>query len=401
MQFKGDAKRLESIDISRLAHTIGCGEDHLHAVMEVETRGGGFDNYGRIKMLFEPHVFYSELSGSERQEAISAGLAYRRWGEKTYPSDSYSRLQHALAINADAALRSCSWGLGQIMGFNHKIAGYSSAAAMVEAFRDDEDTHLAAMVEFIVGSGLDDELRAEDWRGFARGYNGAGYAKHGYHTKLKRAYDKWCKIPDTPFTIDNIDQTLPDPNPPAEVFRATRGKVLKWGMIGADVEMLQGTLAMLGFPVGKKDGKFFRQTHRAVVAFQSEQGLVVDGEVGELTWEALDTARETPKRKHTVASLRDDGSSTIKTADAAETQTKVASAGIGGLGILQVGKDALTEVSGAGGILTQAQDVLVSNWPIIAVLAIAAVAYFKGPKLMQAIKDIRVRDAVSGEHLGR
>jgi len=40
IRIAGKSKRLSSIDISTIATTIGCGEDHLHADMEVETRGG-------------------------------------------------------------------------------------------------------------------------------------------------------------------------------------------------------------------------------------------------------------------------------------------------------------------------------------------------------------------------
>jgi hypothetical protein len=36
---------------------------------------------------------------------------------------SYPRLAQAIAIDRPAALRSASWGLGQIMGFNHELAG--------------------------------------------------------------------------------------------------------------------------------------------------------------------------------------------------------------------------------------------------------------------------------------
>ena len=81
---------------------------------------------------------------------------------------------------------------------------------MVAAFLDDEEIHLEAMVNFITRSGLDDELREHDWRGFARGYNGAGYEKNGYHTKLAAAYAKWSKISDTPWQPD----AAPVPPPP-------------------------------------------------------------------------------------------------------------------------------------------------------------------------------------------
>ena len=199
-RFKGAAKRLDDIDLPRIGAQIGVGEDEIHAVLDVESRGSGFDDQGRIAMLFEPHVFWRELGpGEARDRAAAAGLAYPEWGERAYPRDSYPRLHAAMEIDMSAALNSASWGLGQIMGFNAALCGYPSAAAMVEAFADDEETHLQAMVDFVVASGLDDELRRHDWRGFARGYNGPGYAKHGYHDRLERAFMKWSRIRDTPF----------------------------------------------------------------------------------------------------------------------------------------------------------------------------------------------------------
>jgi len=201
MNFKGKAKKLTDIDIPKIGATIGVGGDEIHAVLDVETRGGGFDRQGRPKMLFEPHIFYRELgAGSKRDAAVKRGLAYKRW-RRNYPKDSYPRLEKAMKIDPVAALRSASWGLGQVMGFNHSKAGYKTPQAMVQAFKVSEAAQLRGMVNFIKNSGLDDELKLHDWRGFARGYNGAGYAKNGYHTKLARAYDKWSKIKDTPFDI--------------------------------------------------------------------------------------------------------------------------------------------------------------------------------------------------------
>lgn len=199
--FKGRARRLDQSDFAKIARQIGVGEPELRAVVEVETRGGGFDAMGRPKMLFEPHVFWRELGEAKRRRAENAGVAYRKWGSSPYPKDSYPRLGIAISIDRPAALRSASWGLGQIMGFNCRMAGYRTADEMVQAFMDDEESHLSAMVEFIEASGLDDDLRriadlgrkstAADWAPFARGYNGAGYASHGYHTKLAAAHAKW------------------------------------------------------------------------------------------------------------------------------------------------------------------------------------------------------------------
>ena len=213
------AARLADIDLPRLGHAIGVGEDELHAVLDVETAGGGFDKLRRPKILFEPHVFYRNLSGAARTRAASLGLAYPNWRSGNYPTDSYPRLMQALAIDETAALKACSWGLGQILGENHKAAGYATPQAMVAAFcAGGEAEHLAAMIRFIVANKLDDDLRRHDWAGFARGYNGPQYATHGYHTKLAAAFRKWSKIKDTPWSPSAappaLDPLAPMTGPP-------------------------------------------------------------------------------------------------------------------------------------------------------------------------------------------
>jgi peptidoglycan hydrolase-like protein with peptidoglycan-binding domain len=60
-----------------------------------------------------------------------------------------------------------------------------------------------------------------------------------------------------------------------------------------DTRRVQELLQALGFPVGL-DGHFGILTMRAVVEFQSGQGLAPDGNVGPATWEALEGK---PKRK--------------------------------------------------------------------------------------------------------
>ena len=230
MNFHGQAKKLADIDLPRIGHTIGVGEDELHMVLDVETRGGGFDRQGRPKMLFEPHIFWRELGpGPKRDAAVEKGLAYPKWGHRKYPRDSYPRLLDAMEIDRDAALRSASWGLGQIMGFNCKLAGYGSAEEMVTAFLESEGEHLAAMVQFIVSAGLDDELRdlaaldrptrPEDTVGFVRGYNGSGYKKNRYHIKAAAAHNKWRAIRDTPFEIDRVEAN------PNEAFEPVENEV--------------------------------------------------------------------------------------------------------------------------------------------------------------------------------
>ncbi|MFC0200690.1 N-acetylmuramidase domain-containing protein, partial [Paracoccus rhizosphaerae] len=65
-----------------------------------------------------------------------------------------------MKLNAAAALRTCSWGLGQAMGFNHRAAGYANASAMVAAFCESEATGVEAVGRFIESESMDDELPA-------------------------------------------------------------------------------------------------------------------------------------------------------------------------------------------------------------------------------------------------
>lgn len=197
--FKGVAKRLDDIDLPKLAARIGCGEDELHAMLDVEAAGSGFDAQGRPKMLFEPHVFHRHLTGDKRATAVREGLAYPRWGMHPYPHDSYPRLTQAVAIDETAALESASWGLGQVLGENYRMLGYDTPQAMVQAFMADEEAHLSGMVDFLIANHIDDDLRAHQWAVVARVYNGPGYRKNNYDTKLAAAFKKWRGIKDTPF----------------------------------------------------------------------------------------------------------------------------------------------------------------------------------------------------------
>lgn len=197
--FKGAARRLDDLDLPKLGARIGVGEDEIHAFLDVETSGHGFDAHGRPIILFEPHVFFRNLSGAKRAQAVAAGLAYVRWGEKPYPRDSYPRLKAAIAIDETAALRSASWGLGQVLGENFKAAGFPTVQAMVEAMMEDEALQLAAAVNFIAANRLDGKLRKHDWAGFAKGYNGASFGKNAYDYQACRRVPQMVWDKDTPW----------------------------------------------------------------------------------------------------------------------------------------------------------------------------------------------------------
>lgn len=214
LSFKGRAKRLDDIDLPKLGARLGVGEDELHAFIDVETRGTGFDPQGRPRILFERHIFHKYVPASKKHKAINAGLASLTPGGYGKESEQYDKLKQAIAIDRKAALFSCSWGLGQVMGFNHTLAGYNDVEQMIAAFMDDEEAHLEAAVTFIQRTGLADELRRHDWAAFAKGYNGPKYRINRYDAKLAEAFAKWKRIKDTPWKATSEPVQRVEPSPP-------------------------------------------------------------------------------------------------------------------------------------------------------------------------------------------
>ena len=72
-------------------------------------------------------------------------------------------------------------------------------------------------------------------------------------------------------------------------------ETLQLGSTGPDVEELQRALAAAGFDPNICDGSFGPETRKAVVAFQTARGLLVDGLVGPQTAAALGLVHESHK----------------------------------------------------------------------------------------------------------
>ncbi len=172
----------------------------IKAVAEVESGGSGFLPTGEPTILFEPHVFWKRLrargldpAGILRGHPEYGDILYPKWGTKRYgkTSEQHMRLAKATKIHREAALESASWGKFQILGMNFKMCGVATLQEFINAMYKSEDEHLNMFDDYILNSHLDDEMRNQDWSGFARGYNGPLYWKHQYDLKLKKAYDKW------------------------------------------------------------------------------------------------------------------------------------------------------------------------------------------------------------------
>lgn len=84
----------------------------------------------------------------------------------------------------------------------------------------------------------------------------------------------------------------PDPEPTPTPTPSKKKPTIKRGSSGKYVKECQNDLILLGYDVGPTgaDGKFGKNTEKAVKAFQKDHKLKVDGIVGPATWAALDAA---------------------------------------------------------------------------------------------------------------
>jgi len=165
----------------------------VKAVIKVESRGRGFNRVKQPVILFEGHIFWKELEriGLDPQSLVEGNedIIYKVPNYKYYNRAQYPRLEKAKAIDGEAALKSASYGMFQIMGFNHTLTGFDSVFEMVDYVSKSEKNQLEAFMSFLKNTACYEDLKAKDWASFARHYNGAMYKKNQYDKKLEKAYN--------------------------------------------------------------------------------------------------------------------------------------------------------------------------------------------------------------------
>ena len=271
-------KELESA-IASTARDFDLEPAVLMAVVEVESGGKlGANVKGRFEPLirFEGHYFYRLLPNAKRNRAIVLGLASRKAGHIKNPWRQASRwkmLGRAMVIDRHAALASCSWGVGQVMGDHWRWLGYASVDALVAEARGGAAGQVRLMMRYIRKAGLIAKLQARDWAGFARAYNGPGYRKYKYDSRMRGAYKRYSQ---------NFEGAVAVCQLPAR----NGMRLLRFGSAGICVRQLQESLKSLGLYLSV-DGDFGPATEKMLKAFQQENGLLADGIYGPNTLEMM------------------------------------------------------------------------------------------------------------------
>ena len=199
--FNRVAKEIESIDsmllkdeiITQKALENDLSPDAVKAVIKVESRGRGFNREKKLVILFEGHIFWKELEkiGLDPSSMLEGNedIIYKKPNYRYYNRPQYPRLEKAEAIDEVSALNSASYGMFQVMGFNHKLAGFDDVLEMVNVLSKSEKNQLEAFISFLKNTACYEDLKVKDWVSFARHYNGSMYARNQYDIKLEKAYN--------------------------------------------------------------------------------------------------------------------------------------------------------------------------------------------------------------------
>ena len=165
----------------------------LWAVLHVETRGFGFLASRRPVIRYERHIFHRLTEG--RFGAEHPDLSNTAPGGYMGGAAEYARLDGASALDADAALRSTSWGIAQLTAEYCTDLGYNSPQQMAEQMVYSEDEQLWAASAFMEEEGLSYSLHDHDWDDFTERYNGSGAGREGNAQKLAAAYQRFQAQP--------------------------------------------------------------------------------------------------------------------------------------------------------------------------------------------------------------
>jgi peptidoglycan hydrolase-like protein with peptidoglycan-binding domain len=185
-----ESKTLNEDDYKQAAALLNCDVAAIKAVAEVESRGAGFLPDGRPKILLERHKFHAFTGGN--YDATHPDISNKSpGGYGAGGTHQWDRFDEAAALDQTAAIKSCSWGKFQAMGFNFKVCGFANVDDFHAAMMKSEGEHLKAFCNFIAGNNLDGALRNHQWAKVAEGYNGANYKINQYDTKLAAAYKKY------------------------------------------------------------------------------------------------------------------------------------------------------------------------------------------------------------------
>lgn len=193
--------RLTEQDYREVAAELGIEVAAIKAVVDIETgkKHLGFWKKGKAIINFDVAIYrtYAPKRGVNLSEARkSHPIIFQRPNIKKYGSQQaaqYARLEAAMEINRAAAIEGCFWGMFQLGGFNWKLCGCESVEEFYKLINRSERDQLNLFAAFCKSRNLVRFILKKDWAGFSLRYNGPGYKKYKYDTRMAALYEKFRK----------------------------------------------------------------------------------------------------------------------------------------------------------------------------------------------------------------
>lgn len=138
------------------------------------------------RSMYNSHRHKAASKKGDKNAKVPPGLT-------GYALKEWTQLTNARRQNEDGANMGTFWGMFQIGGFNYKLCGCETVGEFVKLMSESELEQLELFAAFITNTGMLPDLKAKNWAAFARKYNGASYARRGYHTRMANAYAKFKK----------------------------------------------------------------------------------------------------------------------------------------------------------------------------------------------------------------
>ena len=169
-------------EIKQVVEPFNLDPYFTYAVAMIESNGKGYRNNGFPIIRFEKHVFIKYLKKNKAtQQLIRKAENLKGSGWNTY--------QAALKIDSTYAKLATSFGMFQIMGFNHAVVGYETVDEFVAAMEESVENQIIAFCIFVMANHLQNAIKNKKFADFAIKYNGPSYFMNSYDTKLEDAYN--------------------------------------------------------------------------------------------------------------------------------------------------------------------------------------------------------------------
>ncbi|CAH5137300.1 hypothetical protein AI2839V1_1034 [Enterobacter cloacae] len=160
-------------------------------------KSGGRSGFNALNLpiiAYEGHIFrkYTKRKYDQTHPFLSYKYVKKagpEWQKNNIDQlSAWNTLAKAYALDAEAAIKSCSWGMFQIMGFNYESCGYKDLGTFLKDMKSNAGKQLNAFLHLCnKNSSLLSAMVNKDFYNMAFNYNGSDFGD--YDVKIRRTYE--------------------------------------------------------------------------------------------------------------------------------------------------------------------------------------------------------------------